>query len=511
MQGSGDGLVLTGLERKTWTSHPAFVVAILALFGAVIRGQVLGYPLIHIDEQFYLLVGDAMLHGSRPFIDVWDRKPIGLFLIYALSRLMGGDGIWQYQLLALLSVTATAYVISRIATRFASPMSALAAAALYIVWLDIGSGSGGQAPVFYNLPMAVAALFIVRSIEQPVGSRMPRLIRSGSMAMLLVGLAMQIKYTAVFEGAGFGLALLWFARGEGARPSQIIGAGAVWIACAILPTAIALLTYAAIGGLDAFMFANFYSIFQRAAATAGEIPLRLARLCAFVAPLAFLGLAPTVKRADASALLVRRFVKIWFGVACFGVLAFGTYFRHYALPIFLPGAIASATAFDSTARIRRLAFGILAIAIIIGQLMLAELRRTEGSPDMLNRLVIAMQGHPGCLFVHKGHPILYLMSNRCRLSRYWMPAHFSKANESGALGINIANETRRILSLKPGLIVTTLPVRPSDNLETRAIMEAGIARDYQLVYQERAGRTVHQLFALRDAGRKAAASIPRPN
>ena len=128
------------------------------------------------------------------------------------------------------------------------------------------------------------------------------------------------------------------------------------------------------------MFANFYSIFQRAAATAGEIPLRLARLCAFVAPLAFLGLAPTVKRADASALLVRRFVKIWFGVACFGVLAFGTYFRHYALPIFLPGAIASATAFDSTARIRRLAFGILAIAIIIGQLMLAELRRTEGSP-----------------------------------------------------------------------------------------------------------------------------------
>ena len=59
-----------------------------ALLGLLLRGATLGYPIIHIDEQFYLLVGDRMLHGAVPFVDIWDRKPIGLFLIYAATRLL---------------------------------------------------------------------------------------------------------------------------------------------------------------------------------------------------------------------------------------------------------------------------------------------------------------------------------------------------------------------------------------------------------------------------------------
>ncbi len=41
----------------------------------LIRGPTFGYPLLHIDEQFYLLVGDRMLHGALPYVDIWDRKP----------------------------------------------------------------------------------------------------------------------------------------------------------------------------------------------------------------------------------------------------------------------------------------------------------------------------------------------------------------------------------------------------------------------------------------------------
>ena len=60
-----------------------------------------------------------MLHGLLPYVDVWDRKPVGLVLVYAAIRLLGGEGIWQYQLAATLFAGATAFVVSRIAARFA--------------------------------------------------------------------------------------------------------------------------------------------------------------------------------------------------------------------------------------------------------------------------------------------------------------------------------------------------------------------------------------------------------
>ena len=127
--------------------------------------------------------------------------------------------------------------------------------------------------------------------------------------------------------------------------------------------------------------------------------------------------------------------------------------RPYALPVFLPGAIASAVAFDIPGHIRRAAVATLLAAIFVGQVMLVDIRRNEGSREMLDRMVAAMNGHPGCLLVFKGHPILYHFSDRCRLSRFWMPAHLDKANEAQALGIDVSAETRRILSRKPGLIV----------------------------------------------------------
>jgi hypothetical protein len=115
--------------------------------GLLIRGATLGFPVIHIDEQFYLLVGDRMLHGAVPFVDIWDRKPIGLFILYAAIRLLGGDGILQYQLVALACVAGTSLVIYRMAREIASPMGAFWAGVAYQLYLSAFFCFGGQAPV----------------------------------------------------------------------------------------------------------------------------------------------------------------------------------------------------------------------------------------------------------------------------------------------------------------------------------------------------------------------------
>ena len=87
----------------------------------------------------------------------------------------------------------------------------------YLLWIETVEGGGGQAPIFYNLPMAGAALLTLGAMDDP----RRRTVR-GAGAMALVGLAIQIKYTAVFEGACFGLTLALAAFRHG-TPRRAMG------------------------------------------------------------------------------------------------------------------------------------------------------------------------------------------------------------------------------------------------------------------------------------------------
>ena len=143
------------------------VPGLLLLLAVVVRAQTFGNPVLGYDEQFYLVVGDRMLNGALPFVDIFDRKPIGLFLIFAGVRLLGGEGTIQYQLIAALFAWSTAVLIWRFAKRAGNEFGAIAAAASYLIWLDFMEGEGGQAPVFFNLPMVAAAMVVERLTRRP--------------------------------------------------------------------------------------------------------------------------------------------------------------------------------------------------------------------------------------------------------------------------------------------------------------------------------------------------------
>jgi hypothetical protein len=179
-------------------THPRWRLPILLLVAIAARALTFGDPVVHADEEFYYFAGNALWHGQLPFVDVWDRKPVGLFLLYALPAGLGFPaGIWAYQALALASVVATGLAIGRMAERTGFAAGATVAAIAYILWTGLLGGQGGQSPIFYNLLTIVAALLILPRDGAP-----PRRA-AGLAAMALIGVALQIKYSVLFEGVFF--------------------------------------------------------------------------------------------------------------------------------------------------------------------------------------------------------------------------------------------------------------------------------------------------------------------
>ncbi|MFC0408693.1 hypothetical protein [Roseomonas elaeocarpi] len=511
-----------GWRRVLPAVHPGVALLLVAL---ALRLPGFGNPVLDVDEEFYLLVGDRLLHGALPFVDIWDRKPAGLFLIYAAIRLLGGTGILQYQLVATLSAAATATVIARIARRFAPGRGAILAGVAYLLWLDVLGGQGGQSPVFYNLPVALAALLTLGAVT---GAPTPsRLRRQGCAVMLLTGLAMQIKYTAVFEGVFFGCALLLAARRGGAGPGRLAANAAAWIGCALLPTALVLGFFVAIGQGGAFAYANFVSIFQRSAPEDGSSLVRLGKMAAYLAPLAICAVLsrwphrPAAIAARAEAAAAQGFVVAWAGASVAGVLVFGTYYNHYALPMLVPLAAAAApllatadprralrAAFAQPSAVTaghalRLGFPLLALfaALVTGLVMHRHHLRNRGDGSQVRAIADYLRPRlHDCLFIFEGEPILYHLTGSCLATRYAFPSHLADAKEAGATGVVPEEEVARILGTRPEFVLSDDAPLPRSNRRSWAVALEALEQNYHPVLRVQVGKRQRVLYRRNDAG-----------
>jgi 4-amino-4-deoxy-L-arabinose transferase-like glycosyltransferase len=474
---------LSGLdERRRW----AVVGLVLLLAAFAIRCAQFGNPLIHVDENFYLLVGDRMLQGAIPYVDIWDRKPVGLFVLFAAIRLLGGDGIVQYQVVATLFAAGTALVVARMAAPMAGLRAATVAGVIYLLLIGLVGGSGGQAPVFYNLFVAGAAWATLTAVTR--GGVSARQVRGlGALAMGLVGLAMQVKYTAVFEGVFMGLALMWASWRVSKRPARLAVDAALWIAIALVPTLAAFGWYAWIGQADAFVYANFLSIGDRSGASPDELARRLAKAWKLLhMPVFAVVLATLLQpwRLFPGGPATMKFALAWLAAAIVGYLAFGTYFDHYALPLFAPLALACASLFiyrpyrvGLIAAMLMLLSGAIANGVVIHKMHLKR-----GGQAEMTALVEAIRPRlKGCLYVWNGDPLLYHFTGSCLPTRYPFAGHLNLLRENGAIGVDQATEVRRILAGRPSVIVDHEPAARDFNFEVVAIVRAELARNYRPV------------------------------
>ena len=421
-------------------SPELLIVLGLLLLAVAVRWQAFGNPVLGFDEQFYLLVGDKMWHGMVPYVDIFDRKPIGLFLIYAAADALGSDGFLQYKLVALASVVATAFLLYRGALRIGSPFAGVTVACLYIVWLNFMEGEGGQSEVFFNLPMIAAGLVVWRAFDtrQDVAKR-------GAVAMTLVGVALQIKYTVMFEGIFFGCALLWTHYMVHRQVGRLILPAVLWIGCALLPTALAMLWYWRIGALQQFIFANFFSMFGK---HVGSQIHDSAEIVLILLPLMLLTV-PCWRRRDASA----RFICMWIVASILGVMAMGSYgSSHYGMPVLVPATLAAAPFFATAKRAKVYAFSILGLLFAAAQIVLARVEYLKGGNASAQVIAAAAQPRHGCIYVYDGYPALYMLTHSCLPTRWAFPGHLNTQDEAfpAALGIDPVAEERTDIGDQPG-------------------------------------------------------------
>ncbi|WP_425231071.1 ArnT family glycosyltransferase [Sphingomonas sp.] len=450
---------------------------LLLVWAVMLRARDFGNPIIHVDEQYYLLVGDRMRHGAWPYLDLWDRKPVGLFLIFAAIRLLPGDAIWGYQLAATLFAAVTAWLIAHGSRRLgAGPASAAVAGLAYILWLSLLSGRGGQSPVFYNLFMGGAGVLTLRLPDLAARRAGGAIATNGIAACLLAGLAVQTKYTPAVEGAFFGLAHMWYAHRAGMRPVTLAAAALLWASLGLFPTALAALAYTLHGpaAFDAFWFANFTSVSMRRGYPAMKIAARLAGTGAQLLPFVVAAVAMWRRTPRPPA------VNIAFGWLLAAGIAFamiGAFFDHYAIPLMVPLAMIAGAALRGEIRWAAALLG-YGLILFVARVLLVP---TEASSARSVAQVMKAYDGSECPYVFAGDAVLYLLADACVPTAYAFPSTLAYDPERGATGVDEAAEVRRILARGPPVIVTMDEPMAPWNPQTQPLVAAVLAAKYQRV------------------------------
>lgn len=454
-------------------------LALLLAVALILRCDTFGDPNLDDDDTFYQAIGIAMHHGALPYIDVWDRKPFGLFAIYWAIAGISAAPI-AYQLAASLFAAATAAVIAAIGAHWRKPTGGLLSGLCYLLWLAPTQGYGGQTPLFYNLFIAGAALLVLRAGPE---LERGRLSRQAVLAMLLAGCAITVKTTAVFEALFLGLYTAWHLARSSLDLAVRLRGVALCAAAGAAPTLLIAAAYAAGGHGAEFWHAMITSNLTKAPPDLFAMGVRALIMFSYLSPLLILALFGLIEPREARG----RFAVLWLVAALVGLISVPRFYMHYALPLLVPLCAAAIPFLD------RRGLGLVATAIVAGiSLWLAppfDFAATARSKVAIDRLAGAVRSHAGNgpLMIYDGPPELYHLTGHSLVSPLTFYAHLSDLAEKDVSHLSTLAETRRVLALRPGAVVIANPVRSAPvNLETYGLVLGYIRANCRLAMRETA-------------------------
>ena len=457
-------LDLAGLFDRAFSTRAAQLGWFL-IFALLTRFSTFGDPNYLDDELLYFTIGQRMHDGLLPYVDLWDRKGPGLFALYYLIAGFSRSVI-AYQIAATLVAGLTGYVAQLIAERFSGRMGAVLAGTLYLAMLPLFAGGGGQAAVFYNLLIAVAALLVARHVE----TRQPRTLM---LAMSAAGLAITFKQTAVFESLFLGVFALWQMRKGGASwPSLGRSAGLMALAGAA-PMALFGMFYALAGHFSELWHALVLANLRKGYNPAGDQLLRLTVLFVELLP----ALLPAILALVFGRHRLRGFLIGWLIAAIAGFFSVPNFIDHYMLPLTLPFCIAAAPALQWGKTGPIFAYAMLLLVLLAGpSFHLAKRDASRAAMNLLLEDIRARDPQPR-LFVFQGPAYLNALTGSYPPTPLIFPLHLYYQPENNTSHLSTEGELRKVLAWQPSVVVMQ-PDLPRDFLNpvTTALVEAYVTQ-----------------------------------
>ncbi|MEM1169405.1 MAG: glycosyltransferase family 39 protein [Cyanobacteria bacterium P01_H01_bin.35] len=161
------------------------------------------------DESIYILAADSLLNSNLPYIEIWDNKPPGIFILFSLTMLILGNSIVSIRILSIIATTFTSYFLYRIGAAIDAKYGekiGLLAGSLYAIFSLHNDGAAANAEILFA-PFVTGA-FVLLFQDRKFSNIKVFLIG------LILGIGMQIKYLVIMDVLGLVLLGSWFRKEE---------------------------------------------------------------------------------------------------------------------------------------------------------------------------------------------------------------------------------------------------------------------------------------------------------
>lgn len=151
------------------------------------------------DQALYCVIADGVLHGQRPYVDLWDNRPPTTFLAFLPIVKIFGHAMWSMGAVDILWLLAMSCFIFRFAERSMGPVAAALAVGVNAVWHSAAGYTHALVPSTFVIFFVFAALFMVWN-EGP----------RTSLRHFAAGTMMALAFWATFNSLAFLPMLLVF-------------------------------------------------------------------------------------------------------------------------------------------------------------------------------------------------------------------------------------------------------------------------------------------------------------